>query len=801
MLFLAVVGWLTAGLIGWGSETAGEGAPRLPWKWFAFFCFLFAADGAIDLARMVTPQVWPSEIEPLVRLAAYGCLLEFGRKLIPVLYRFPVPVAISAGIPTVALAVVFYWPGASPVTETVVAVVAGVVAVAGMVRRIGPGSRSLLGAAAALLMMGVGEILRGRGGDGGHTLYGLFVSGEGFESALYGATLAWVASGSLWWYSVSRHRAAVSAGRVEARSSLASVVLPVLIGTVLVLGYFVVNWRSESVRIDREREFLYRIRAAALAVDRADLEAAIAGRAIDAQTEAFRRVRRQLTDVRGAAEDIMRVYVWRVVDGLLQLPPGWVVNRLPAPVTGGAEAIKAVSPRLLPTAGDPFLVGPIGPPNNTVLLVNVPLLNEARTAQLGWLGAEIAAESLLTAQAATRLQTIALVGLFASLIVFFLAHQILRENEEDLILAKERAEAADRAKDEFLAVMSHEIRTPMQSVLGYSELLARSPLSEAQRQHVDTIRSQGRTLLRVVQDILDFSTLRKASYTLKDEVIFLHRLVQTSFGTIRPLAERKGLRFEMSIEDGVPEVVRGDGVRIEQVLLNLMGNAVKFTDHGSVTLDVAMERDPEMNGGRDNVVRFTISDTGMGIRRADQKRLFEPFIRLSYAEETRREGAGLGLAIVKRLCELMGGRIDLESEWGRGTRFFVRIPLPVVEDADVEASVEGGRHEWQPPGMYNLGAILPLRILVAEDNPYIRRLMIEYLKEIGYQPTAVESGIEAVQRWADFDLILMDLRMPGMDGITAAREIRSVCGDREKPWMIGVSATLSEPEIKRAMEA
>jgi CheY-like chemotaxis protein len=370
-------------------------------------------------------------------------------------------------------------------------------------------------------------------------------------------------------------------------------------------------------------------------------------------------------------------------------------------------------------------------------------------------------------------------------------------------VAKESAEAGDRAKEEFLAVMSHEIRTPMQSVLGYSELLAHSDLGIAQREYLDAIRSQGRTLLRIVQDILDFSILRKSSYTLKRETVFLPRLVESAFETIQPLAARKDLRTSLSIAEDVPEVVLGDAVRIEQILLNLLGNAVKFTDQGAIRASVEVDKRGSNPDRTVEWVVFTIADSGMGIRKDEIRRLFEPFARAPDAESKPREGAGLGLAIVKRLCQLMGGRVEIESEYGKGTRFFVRLPfVTVTGPVDATAFAEQGMSAAsREAGMGRLGTVVPLRFLVADDNPYIRLLMIEYLHSIGYDPVAVDSGGQAAARWREFDFLILDLRMPGMDGVTAAQKIREESKNAVVPWIVGVSATLAEAEIERAMRA
>ncbi len=798
--FLAVLGWLTVGLVAWGNAAAVD-SRRIPWRWFAFFAFFASVDGTLDLAKMTTPQIWPPEIDPLFRLCGYGCLLEFSRRGMRHLRWVRVGPLVSAAIPVAALAAVFYFPNTSPAPESIVAVLASVSAAVVISASVGKGSRSLLATAAALLLLGGGEMLRGQGSVAIDGLYGLFVTGEGIETAVFSAVLAWVAGGGLWLHGVERRRARAYL-HGGAKSPLTSLILPAIIAVTLVVGFFLVNWSSAQARAGIERNYSLQARTAALAIDAESLGIALAGLDGGGAYGEGEKVRRQIQALRDVGPELSRVYVWKVAAGIIVLPQEWIAATPGAGMGPDTPAVKLVGPNALPKDTHAHLLGPLGSREASVMLLSSPIIDVRAGQHAGWLGIEIPAHEWLTAQASARLQTIALVGLFASLVVAFLAHQMLREYEGELLVAKESAEAADRAKDEFLAVMSHEMRTPMQSVLGYGELLALTPLDETQEGYLDAIRSQGRTLLRIVQDILDFAILRKSSYTLKSEEIYLHRLVRSTFETVRPLAARKDLECDLFIATAVPEVVRGDGVRIEQILLNLLGNAVKFTDHGRIQLDVSLSVEAGIGKPDTTTVVFSVSDTGMGIRKTDQRKLFEPFTRLSYAENTRREGAGLGLAIVRRLCELMGGDIQLVSEWGRGTRFFVRLPLPVLTADLVDDSDLSEAGEVTPPGeIVNLGEALPLRIVVADDNPFIRRLMVEYLRSIGYEPVALSDGTEAVAQWRGADILMMDLRMPGLDGVAAASRIRAESGNEAEPWIIGVSATLSETEIARAMDA
>lgn len=800
LTFLAVLGWLTAGLIAWGESAADTQRRSLPLKWFAFFCFFTSLDATLDLAKMIAPEVWPREVDAVLRLVSYGYLLEFARRTAYRRKWVRLPSWTPPLVVVAAQTVLFFRPDAMPLPEFIVALFAGLAAAVVVVAAVDARSRALLAIAAVLPFLGPGELLRTGNGTAIEGLYGLLVTGEGVAAALNAAVLAWVAASGLWLHGILRRRTGLFAGRPEAFSPVVAIVLPGVLAGTLAAGFFLVNSSATRAREVIERDYLNRATIAALTVDAEQLSAVLRAGGLESSPAILQRIRRQVRAVQAATEDIRRVYLWNIVGGRILLPAEWVAGQKGP---GDDAAIVRVGVQALAPTGVAHVLPPIGTQDSTVLIANAPILDPASRAHLAWLGIDFNAADWLMSQAVARLQTIALVGLFASLVVFFLAHVMLREYEGELLIGKERAEAADRAKDEFLAVMSHEIRTPMHSVLGYSDLLARTTLTGAQSSYLDTIRNQGRTLLRIVQDILDFSSLRKSSYTLKAGTVGLQRVVETAFDSIRPLAQRKQLRFELIIDPLVPEVVRGDGVRIEQILLNLLNNSVKFTDHGSVQLDVSLERTEQEGGTPVHWVLFVVSDTGIGIRPEDARKLFQPFTRLATDDHVVREGTGLGLAIVKRLCELMGGHIELQSTPGMGSRFQVRIPFEAVTNADDTPGNGGGAPTGTPAVSHvaNLGAVLPLKILVADDNPFVRRLLLEYLHAIGYRPEEVNSGLPAVERWREFDLLILDLRMPGMDGITAAEKIRAASGHESEPWIIGVSATLAEGEIERAMQA
>lgn len=497
-----------------------------------------------------------------------------------------------------------------------------------------------------------------------------------------------------------------------------------------------------------------------------------------------------LRSIRGIVESVSRVYLWRDAAAGSEILFDGASDEGESVIVGNGHFVNEVRDF---KKGQPFVVGPARIGSKLMLNVSSPIKSDDGDLVLAWLGIDIGAADWMKGISLARLQTIVIAGLVLALLIFFLYYQIENESETDMALAKERAEAADRAKSEFLAVISHEIRTPLQSVLGYSNLLRGTRLDEKQMSCLDTIQSEGKILLRIVQDILDFSNLRKASSELKEEAVPLRRLIDETFRTIRPMAERKGLVAELDVADSLPAVVQTDGVRLRQVLLNLVGNSVKYTDTGNIRFAIR----------RNSVsvkLDFVISDSGVGIKDADLGRLFEPFIQLEHVGTSPREGAGLGLAIVKRIVELMGGSISVKSVFGEGSEFTVSFDFEVLEELEA-VEIVGGTDDSELEESIALGEKYPLEVLVVDDNPMVRGLIVQYLEGLGYSPDQLEDGKPASEKGAAYDLIVTDLRMPGMTGPEAASIIRGNSGLADQPWIIGVSATLAEDEISRAMKS
>lgn len=330
--------------------------------------------------------------------------------------------------------------------------------------------------------------------------------------------------------------------------------------------------------------------------------------------------------------------------------------------------------------------------------------------------------------------------------------RMVEERTAELSTAKEQAEAATRAKTEFLAVMSHEMRTPMNGVLGMVELLDGCGLSDEARRHVRTIRQSGETLATLLNDILDIAAIEAGRITLQDQAFAPAELASDLVALMRSTAEAKGLALGLSIDPAIPDYVHGDTARLRQVLLNLLGNAIKFTTIGHVTLDVR---------GQGDALTFTVSDTGMGIPHEAIPRLTEPFYQVDSALSRRHGGSGLGLAIVARLVAAMEGTLAIASTPGKGSRFSVTLHLPLADAPAIETPLNA--------------PIAPLRILVVEDEMVNREVIAGLLSRDGHIVSLAEDGLAALELFKprEFDVALVDLHLPGVDGLAVARHLIS----------------------------
>jgi PAS domain S-box-containing protein len=367
-----------------------------------------------------------------------------------------------------------------------------------------------------------------------------------------------------------------------------------------------------------------------------------------------------------------------------------------------------------------------------------------------------------------------------------------KEVESALVQAKNAAVAASRAKLEFLAKISHDIRTPLNAILGAADLLAHTTLNAEQSEYVGLFQRNCRRLVSLINDFLDFSKI-EAGMVKVDKVPFrVRETAEEAVATFRDTAFRKGVQIYASVAPGVPEWVLGDPARVQQVLVNLLSNALKFTEAGHVGLDVRAE---------DGKLRFEVSDTGSGVRLEDQERIFAAFTQLPNQTTGGAPGSGLGLTICKELLDLMGGKIGVTSEPGRGSRFHFELPLQAVENmpAGYLRAVEAPAVEWPK----DRG---PVRLLIADDAADNRMLLAAFLRDVPVQVRFAVDGRQAVDAVCGgeiFDLILMDIDMPDMDGYQATAAIRDWERDRgvEETPIVALSAHAMHDAVRASLEA
>jgi signal transduction histidine kinase/ActR/RegA family two-component response regulator len=363
--------------------------------------------------------------------------------------------------------------------------------------------------------------------------------------------------------------------------------------------------------------------------------------------------------------------------------------------------------------------------------------------------------------------------------------RIVHERTRALEHALSVMDEALRAKGEFLAVVSHEIRTPMNGVLGMTQLLLMTELTEEQRSYAETIRSSGEILLALINDILDLSKLESGKVTLDTRPVDVRAVVGEVTQLMSGQAQQKKLVLKHSVAAEVPQWLRGDATRLKQIFLNLVGNAIKFTHRGSVRIDVA-----SMEQG--NWLQCSVKDTGIGIPPDRVGKLFEKFSQVDSSISRRYGGTGLGLAICKRLVEGMGGTIGVESKHYGGSTFTFRIP----------AIPAPAPQENQSTRSLSRPTLADLRILLVEDNAVNQMLAMSMLRKLGASADLAQDGQECVDKVStgEYHLVLMDIQMPRMDGVAATRAIRQLSGIRQ-PRIVALTANAMDSDRQACLDA
>jgi signal transduction histidine kinase/DNA-binding response OmpR family regulator len=386
--------------------------------------------------------------------------------------------------------------------------------------------------------------------------------------------------------------------------------------------------------------------------------------------------------------------------------------------------------------------------------------------------------------------------LFIDVTLQHFAQEELQENNRALESARRQADAANVAKSQFLATMSHEIRTPMNGVLGMASLLLETPLSAEQRDFVQGIRMSGDALLTIINDILDFSKIEAGALELEERPFNVRTCVEEAMTLVAPKAVEKGIKLGVRIEEEAPVALLGDVTRLRQILINLLGNAVKFTQHGEISVKVQKGAAPPDSSAVG--LHICVRDTGIGISADRLDRLFQRFSQVDASTTRQYGGTGLGLAISRRLAERMGGTMWVESQPGLGSAFHFTIVAPPAP------AVRADAHAAAPPAILEPGFALshPLRVLVAEDNPTSQKVVMMILGRLGYHPDLAATGAEALKRWSatDYDLILMDMNMPEMDGLAATEHIRAQ-RQRQQPHITALTANALTEDRERCRAA
>lgn len=411
----------------------------------------------------------------------------------------------------------------------------------------------------------------------------------------------------------------------------------------------------------------------------------------------------------------------------------------------------------------------------------------------GVLGLDFCADSYTSEIRASRLYLIlSLTGIYIFIITVLIFNRIISDRNAELKVALAKAESAAKAKADFLANMSHEIRTPMNGILGMINLLSDTELSVEAKRYLRLIRESGDMLLSIINDILDFSKIEANKITPEMYPFNVRQAVEDIVDLLGVRAGEKGVAIACALDDSLPEAVVGDVTKFRQVLTNLVGNAIKFTQQGEVKITGRAR--PTAEG---HELYFSVSDTGPGIPEDARQKLFQSFSQVDASTTKKFGGTGLGLAISKGLCEAMGGKIWLEPGAEKGATFSFSFLAGRV------AEVSAPRLALAPKFDTDLGNRLPLRILVAEDNAVNQVLVIRFLEKLSYKADLAGNGLEVLDALGlkAYDLVLMDCHMPEMDGFVATKNIHKRFSAASRPWIVAVTAGASAEDRARCLEA